>query len=286
MSETYLDGIAPNNKLSLDVYNRATEIEITGSGGLPGARGEKGERGDGLKIDGTVNSYVDLPTKLTTDDAGKTYLNRQDNKLYTWSGTDFPLAGKGFQVQGEKGERGARGEKGERGERGLPGEKGKDGKPGEKGKDGDTIPINVVADLPTTGKENEIYILEKKDDRVETTIDVKDAPQGNASSAISVVELGTGNDKLLLMFGRTVATVPGGAGMREGGVAVTFPVTFKTTPVVVSTTNDIGGVVGEFNIAMNITKTGVYLVAGRTAGSNGEEKVGIEWIAVGQKGEG
>lgn len=61
MSETYLDGIAPNNKLSLDIYNRATEIEITGSGGLPGVKGEKGERGDGLKIDGTVNSYADLP---------------------------------------------------------------------------------------------------------------------------------------------------------------------------------------------------------------------------------
>ena len=194
--------------------------------------------------------------------------------IYDENGVPTILGRQG--IQGARGERGFNGERGERGERGLP---------GEKGKDGDAIPINVVADLPTTGKENEIYILEKEDDRVETIIDVKDAPQGNASSAISVVELGTGNNKLLLMFGRTVTTVPGGAGMRESGVAVTFPVTFKTTPVVVSTTNDIGGVVGEFNIAMNITKTGVYLVAGRTAGSNGEEKVGIEWIAVGQKGE-
>ncbi len=62
----------------------------------------KGDKGDGLKIDGSVPTYADLPT-LTTADMGKTYLVDADGRLYFWSGTAWPASGAGLLIKGEDG---------------------------------------------------------------------------------------------------------------------------------------------------------------------------------------
>ena len=62
----------------------------------------KGDKGDGLKIDGSVPTYADLPT-LTAADMGKTYLVNADGRLYFWSGTAWPASGAGLLIKGEDG---------------------------------------------------------------------------------------------------------------------------------------------------------------------------------------
>jgi hypothetical protein len=62
----------------------------------------KGDKGDGLKIDGSVPTYADLPT-LTAADMGKTYLVDADGRLYFWSGTAWPASGAGLLIKGEDG---------------------------------------------------------------------------------------------------------------------------------------------------------------------------------------
>lgn len=62
----------------------------------------KGDKGDGLKIDGSVPTYADLPA-LTAADMGKTYLVDADGRLYFWSGTAWPASGQGLLIKGEDG---------------------------------------------------------------------------------------------------------------------------------------------------------------------------------------
>lgn len=105
----------------------------------------KGDKGDGLKIDGSVPTYADLPT-LTAADMGKTYLVDADGRLYFWSGTAWPASGSGLLIKGEDGITPNIGANGHwwigttdtgvqaQGEDGAPGTPGTPGIPGADGK--------------------------------------------------------------------------------------------------------------------------------------------------------
>ncbi len=107
----------------------------------------KGDKGDGLKIDGSVPTYADLPT-LTAADMGKTYLVDADGRLYFWSGTAWPASGSGLLIKGEDGLTPNIGANGHwwigttdtgvnaKGEDGAPGAAGTPGTPGTPGADG------------------------------------------------------------------------------------------------------------------------------------------------------
>lgn len=126
------------------------EAGADGAQGDPGPQGPKGDKGDkgepgaGLTIAGEVDTYADLPTDLTADDAGKAYINKADSKLYVWTGTAFPAEGEGSAFvgpqgpKGDTGEQGPKGEKGDQGDVGPAGEQGAEGPQGEKGEKGDT----------------------------------------------------------------------------------------------------------------------------------------------------
>ena len=105
----------------------------------------KGDKGDGLKIDGSVPTYADLPT-LTAADMGKTYLVDADGRLYFWSGTAWPASGSGLLIKGQDGITPNIGANGHwwigttdtgvqaQGEDGAPGAAGSPGAPGADGK--------------------------------------------------------------------------------------------------------------------------------------------------------
>ena len=118
----------------------------------------KGDKGDGLKIDGSVPTYADLPT-LTAADMGKTYLVDADGRLYFWSGTAWPASGQGLLIKGEDGitpniganghwwigttDTGvqAQGEQGKTGPQGPQGPQGETGPQGPQGPKGDGIEV-------------------------------------------------------------------------------------------------------------------------------------------------
>lgn len=118
----------------------------------------KGDKGDGLKIDGSVPTYADLPT-LTAADMGKTYLVGADGRLYFWSGTAWPASGSGLLIKGEDGitpniganghwwigttDTGvqAQGEQGKTGPQGPQGPQGETGPQGPQGPKGDGIEV-------------------------------------------------------------------------------------------------------------------------------------------------
>ena len=118
----------------------------------------KGDKGDGLKIDGSVPTYADLPT-LTAADMGKTYLVDADGRLYFWSGTAWPASGAGLLIKGEDGitpniganghwwigttDTGvqAQGEQGKTGPQGPQGPQGETGPQGPQGPKGDGIEV-------------------------------------------------------------------------------------------------------------------------------------------------
>ncbi|MFB8281878.1 hypothetical protein [Nocardia colli] len=112
-----------------------------GATGAPGPRGDKGDKGDkgdtgphgdGLRIDGQVNTYGDLPASGMT--AGDVWL--AGGKLYRWDG-GWPPAAAGTPVQGAQGAKGDKGDKGDTGNAGAPGTAGADGAPGATGPKGD-----------------------------------------------------------------------------------------------------------------------------------------------------
>ena len=98
--------------------------------GEQGPQGPKGEDGAGIEVTGSVSTYADLPSGLTTEDEGKGYYVEADGKLYIWNGTSFPANGDGVQIQGPQGPQGIQGIQGEQGPQGAQGPAGADGADG------------------------------------------------------------------------------------------------------------------------------------------------------------
>ena len=95
--------------------------------GEQGPQGPKGEDGAGIEITGSVPTYADLPSGLTTEDEGKGYYVEADGKLYIWNGTSFPANGDGVRIRGPQGPQGIQGIQGPQGEQGIQGPAGADG---------------------------------------------------------------------------------------------------------------------------------------------------------------
>lgn len=90
---------------SATVTNSGTSSAAVFNFGIPkGDKGDKGDPGAGLQINGSVNTYADLPSGLGPSDAGTAYFNQADGKLYVWSGTAWPADGDGAQFQGPQGD--------------------------------------------------------------------------------------------------------------------------------------------------------------------------------------
>ena len=101
-----------------------------GSTGPKGDKGDKGDTGDpgaGLKIDGSVATYGDLPSGFGPADAGRAYFVQADGKLYVWSGSAWPVDGGGSQFQGPPGPQGIQGSTGATGPTGAVGATGATG---------------------------------------------------------------------------------------------------------------------------------------------------------------
>lgn len=98
--------------------------------GEQGPQGPKGEDGAGIEVTGSVPTYADLPSGLTTEDEGKGYYVEADGKLYIWNGTSFPANGDGVQIQGPQGPQGIQGIQGEQGPQGVQGPAGANGADG------------------------------------------------------------------------------------------------------------------------------------------------------------
>lgn len=97
----------------------AVSGNIRGPQGIQGPQGVQGPAGTGIAIAGDVATYADLPTTLTSADAGKGYLVQADGLLYIWSGTAFPADGSGVEFQGPQGPKGDTGATGTTGQTGA-----------------------------------------------------------------------------------------------------------------------------------------------------------------------
>ena len=106
------------------------EVGPQGIQGEQGPQGPKGEDGAGIEVTGSVSTYADLPSGLTTEDEGKGYYVEADGKLYIWNGTSFPANGDGVQIQGPQGPQGVQGIQGEQGPQGIQGPAGANGADG------------------------------------------------------------------------------------------------------------------------------------------------------------
>jgi len=95
-----------------------------GPKGDTGDQGPQGEAGAGLRIEGSVPTYEELPDDLDEGDAGTAYFVEEDGKLYIWTGTQWPDQGEGSAFQGPKGDTGATGEAGAKGDTGDTGPRG------------------------------------------------------------------------------------------------------------------------------------------------------------------
>ncbi|MGP9760131.1 hypothetical protein [Corynebacterium sp. AOP12-C2-36] len=107
-----------------------------GPDGPEGPRGPRGEDGKGITVAGQVATYADLPTDLTTGDAGAAYIVEASGLLYVWTGTAFPPQGAGVQFVGPEGPEGAEGPQGDRGPQGVEGAQGQRGVQGAEGAQG------------------------------------------------------------------------------------------------------------------------------------------------------
>lgn len=97
------------NVAIVNVSQELQHVTVSAAGGLRGLTGPKGEPGAGLAINGSVDTYSELPNDLGPDDAGKAWFNQDDGKLYVWTGTRFPAEGQGSQFEGPEGPAGPTG---------------------------------------------------------------------------------------------------------------------------------------------------------------------------------
>lgn len=119
-----------------------------GPRGAQGPAGEQGPRGDvgpqgpagtdgkSVAVAGQVDTYAQLPSNLTPDDAGKGFIVNSDGDLYVWSGTEFPPDGSGVDFVGPAGPQGPAGPAGQQGIQGPQGPEGPAGSAGPKGDPG------------------------------------------------------------------------------------------------------------------------------------------------------
>lgn len=63
----------------------------------------RGKDGTGVNLAGAVQTYDDLPTGLTEEDAGKAYIVQDSGLLYVWSGLAWPAEENGAAFRGEQG---------------------------------------------------------------------------------------------------------------------------------------------------------------------------------------
>ena len=97
------------NVAIVNVSQKLQHVTVSAAGGLRGLTGPKGEPGAGLAINGSVDTYSELPDDLGPEDAGKAWFNQDDGKLYVWTGTRFPAEGQGSQFEGPEGPAGPTG---------------------------------------------------------------------------------------------------------------------------------------------------------------------------------
>lgn len=69
---------------------------------------QKGEKGDGVSIKGSVPTYQDL-LSLPNLQNGDTYIVDTNGKMYVYGEFGFPLEGDGIEIKGEKGDKGVDG---------------------------------------------------------------------------------------------------------------------------------------------------------------------------------
>lgn len=63
----------------------------------------KGEKGDGVQIKGSVPTYADLLTVAETAELGDSWAVDEDGLLYTFGVSGFPPQGQGIQLRGTDG---------------------------------------------------------------------------------------------------------------------------------------------------------------------------------------
>lgn len=140
-----------------------------GAQGIQGIQGPPGQDGAGIEIAGSVATYANLPTGLTSADAGDGYLVQADGKLYIWDGSAFPANGAGVEFRGPQGPQGIQGETGPQGTQGIQGIQGIQGPQGDAGARGatwytgtgapGTIPGAAVNDLYLDTATGTVYKL-------------------------------------------------------------------------------------------------------------------------------
>ncbi len=105
----------------------------SGATGPQGPQGLQGAAGVSLDIEGTVDTYADLPAAAS---AGQAFLVAADGKLYYRDSTGFPANGQGVPFRGPQGPQGVQGAKGDTGETGPQGATGPQGPQGLQGPQG------------------------------------------------------------------------------------------------------------------------------------------------------
>jgi len=67
-------------------------------------KGEKGDKGDGVNLKGSVPTYADLATITPAPVVGDVWAVDADGMLYTYGVNGFPAQGQGIQLQGADGD--------------------------------------------------------------------------------------------------------------------------------------------------------------------------------------
>lgn len=67
------------------------------------AKGQKGDKGDGIQIKGSVATYADLASITPTPEQGDSYVVNADGLLYVYGESGFPLNGQGAPFKGDAG---------------------------------------------------------------------------------------------------------------------------------------------------------------------------------------